>query len=161
MAEDEKKSSMMKIVALVVMGLLLAGGISYYIANKIVADKAEGKSADNKTVAHEPGVFIRLGDAKDGLIVNVGGVNGGHYLKIGIIIEVKPVKNAEPVQAKMPSPDEIKILDTVVALLRAQKIEDFDPVKQEQLKELIKTEVNKALGSERVYNVYITNFVLQ
>ena len=61
----------------------------------------------------------------------------------------------------MPSPEEIKILDTVVSLLRSQKIEDFDPAKQEQLKELIKTEINKAFGEEKVYEVYITNFVLQ
>lgn len=158
MADGEKKKfPMMMIVALIVVGLLMAGGISYYIANKIVADKA----VDSKSVAHEPGIFVRLGDAKEGLIVNIGGINSGRYLKIGIIVELKPTKKAAPAEGKMPSPDEIKILDTVVALLRAQKVEDFDPNKQEQLKQLIKTEINKALGGDRVYDVYITNFVLQ
>ena len=46
-------------------------------------------------------------------------------------------------------------------MLRAQKVEDFDPMKQEQLKELLKNEINKAFGEDKVYEVYITNFVLQ
>ena len=104
---------------------------------------------------------MRLGDPKDGLIINIGGLNSGRYLKISMIVELKVDKNAVPASGKMPSPDEIKILDTAVYVLRSQKIEDFDPLKQEQLKELIKNEINKAFGDEKVYEVYITNFVLQ
>jgi len=155
LAEGERKFPMILVVGMIVFGLVLAGGISYFIATKIVADK----TADKKT--HEPGVFVKVGDAKDGLIINIGGVNSGRYLKVGIIIELRPDKNETPKEGKMPSPTEIKIQDTVVQLLRAQKVEDFDPSKHEQLKELIKNEVNKALGEERVYQVYITNFVLQ
>ena len=104
---------------------------------------------------------MKLGDMKDGLIINIGGLNSGRYLKIGMILELKPDKKAAAATGKLPSPDEIKILDTAVSVLRAQKIEDFDPLKQEQLKELIKNEVNKMFGEEKVYEVYITNFVLQ
>lgn len=157
MAEGEKKFSMAVIIGMIVVGLLLAGGISYFIATKIVTDKAGDKSSSKR----EPGVFMKLGDVKDGLIINIGGLNSGRYLKIGMILELKPDKKAVPSTGKLPSPDEIKILDTTVSLLRSQKIEDFDPQKQEQLKELIKNEVNKAFGEEKVYEVYITNFVLQ
>lgn len=157
MADGEKKFPMMMIAGMIVVGLLLAGGISYFIATKIVADKV----VDKKVVQHEPGVFMKLGDMKDGLIINMGGLNSGRYLKIGMILELKPDKKALPANGKLPSPDEIKILDTAVSVLRSQKIEDFDPLKQEQLKELIKNEVNKAFGDEKVYEVYITNFVLQ
>lgn len=157
MAEGEKKFSMMLIAGMVVVGLLLAGGISYFIATKIVSDKASDKAAAQR----QPGVFMKLGDAKEGLILNIGGPSSGRYLKIGLILELKPDKNAAPKEGKALSPEEVKIQDTVVHILRSQKIEDFDPAKQEQLKELIKTEVNKALGDERVYDVYITNFVLQ
>lgn len=156
MAEGERKYPMFMIVGLIVIGLLLAGGISYYIATNIVADKAT-----DKKVTREPGAFIKLGDAKDGLILNIGGVNSGRYLKIGIIIEVKPEKKAAAKDGKMPSPDEIKMLDSVVYILRSQKIEDFDPAKQDALKDLIKNEINKSLGEEKVFEVYITNFVLQ
>ena len=157
MADGEKRNPMMIIAGMIVFGLLLAGGISYFIATKIVSDKA----VDKKIVQREPGVFMKLGDIKDGLIINIGGLNTGRYLKIGMILELKPDKKAVPASGKMPSPEEIKILDTAVSVLRSQKIEDFDPLKQEQLKELIKNEINKAFGEEKVYEVYITNFVLQ
>ncbi|MDF2873733.1 MAG: Flagellar basal body-associated protein FliL [Sporomusa sp.] len=159
MAEEEKpkKMSMMVIIILIVVGLILAGGISYLIATRVVADK----TTDKKISQRDPGQFIKLGDAKEGLILNIGGVNSGRYLKIGLIVELKPDKNATPKEGKLPSPEEIRILDTAVYALRSQKIEDFDPVKQDQLKEMLKNEINKTLGEERVYDIYITNFVLQ
>lgn len=158
MADGAKKFPMMLVAGMIVFGLLLAGGISYFIATKIVADKG---GTEKKVVEHEPGTFVKLGDAKDGLIINIGGLNSGRYLKIGIIVELKPDKKAVPPGGKMPSIEEIKILDTTVYVLRSQKIEDLDPLKQEQLKELLKNEINKTFGDEKVYDVYITNFVLQ
>ncbi len=158
MAEEEKKFPVFLIIGMVVFGLLLAGGISYFIATKIVSERTD-RVVDKKF--HEPGTFLKLGDSKDGLIINIGGVNSGRYLKIGIILEIRPDKNAAAKEGKAISPEEIKIQDTVIYVLRSQKIEDFDPAKQEQLKELIKNEVNKAIGDDRVYEVYITNFVLQ
>ena len=157
MADEEKKKPMMMIAGMIVVGLLIAGGISYFIATKVVSDKA----TDTKAAQHEPGTFMKLGDLKDGLIINIGGLNSGRYLKIGMILELKPDKKPVVANGKLPSPDEIKILDTAVSVLRSQKIEDFDPLKQEHLKELLKTEINKAFGDEKVYEVYITNFVLQ
>jgi flagellar FliL protein len=159
MADGEKKYSLLLIVSLVVSGLILAGGISYFIATRIVTDKAATQST------REPGTYIKLGDPKDGLIINVGGVNSGRFLKIGLVLEVKsdknPDKNTASKEGKLPSSDEIRILDTVVHILRSQKIENFDPAKQDTLKTLIKDEVNESLGYEKVYAVYITNFVLQ
>lgn len=155
MAENEKKFPLMLIVSLIVVGLLLAGGISYFIATKIVADKGDAKAA-----AREPGVFMKVGD-KEGLIINIGGVNSGRYLKIGLTLELKPSKKSKEAEGKTASPEEIKILDTIVHTLRLQKIEEFDPAKQDRLKDLIKSEVNRVLGEEKVYDVYITNFVLQ
>lgn len=159
MAEEEKpkKMSMMVIIILIVVGLILAGGISYLIATRVVSDQ----TVEKKNSQHEPGQFIKLGDAKDGLILNIGGVNSGRYLKIGVIVELKPSKNAVNKEGKTLSPEEIKILDTAVYVLRSQKIEDFDPTKQEQLKEMLKNEINTTLGEDRVYDIYITNFVLQ
>ncbi len=158
MADGAKKFPIMLIVGMIVFGLLLAGGISYFIATKIVADKG---GVEKKVAQHDPGVFVKLGDAKDGLIINIGGLNSGRYLKIGIIVELKPDKKAAPPGGKVLTPEEIKILDTTVYVLRSQKIEDLDPTKQEQLKELLKNEINKTFGDEKVYDVYITNFVLQ
>jgi flagellar FliL protein len=155
--KSERKFPLMLIVGMVVFGLVLAGGISYFIATKIVADKA----GVVQTAKHEPGKMVKMGDAKDGLIINVGGVNSGRFLKLGLILEVNPDKGSAAAEAKGVSPEEIRMQDVVLHVLRSQKVEDFDPAKQEQLKELIKSEVNKAIGSDRIYDVYITNFVLQ
>ncbi len=156
LAEEEikKKSPMLMIVGLIVVGLILAGGMSYFIATKVMTDSV------GKVPTREPGVFVKLGDAKDGVIVNVGGVKSGRFLKVGVVLELDPTKSSSK-DGKIPSATETKILDSVLQLLRAQKIENFDPNKQEELKMQIKTEVNKVLGENTVYEVYITNFVLQ
>ncbi len=154
--EGGKKLSVMVIVGLIVVGLILAGGISYFIATKVISSRGDaGKGG------REPGVFMKLGDPKDGLIVNIGGVSSGRYLKIAVVLELKPDKKGMAIGGKAGSPEEIKALDATVQVLRSQKVEDFEPLRQERLKDLIKAEVNKVLGEDRVYEVYITNFVLQ
>ncbi|HWR40413.1 MAG TPA: flagellar basal body-associated FliL family protein [Patescibacteria group bacterium] len=161
MADEEKtgkKFPMVLIVALIVTGLILAGGISYFIAMKVIADKA---AAPPVKTAHDPGVFIKLGDPKEGLVLNIGGINSGRFLKVGLIVELKPDKKSTAAGGKGPSPEETKILDTVVYVLRSQKMEDFDPSRQEQLKEVLKNEIGKVIGEDRVLDIYITNFVLQ
>lgn len=155
--EGGRKFPVMLIVGMIVVALIAAGGISYYIATKVMNTKSEG----GKQAAHEPGVFLKLGDPKDGLIVNIGGPTSGRYLKIGVVLEIKPDKKGQASGGKGASPDEIKALDAVVQLLRSQRVEDFDPARQERLKDQIKSEVNRALGEERVYEVFVTNFVLQ
>ena len=46
-------------------------------------------------------------------------------------------------------------------VLRSQSIADYDPQKQDRLKELIKQEVNRVVGRDIVMEVYITNILLQ
>ena len=153
--EEQKKSKMGMIIGLIVVGLLLASGVSYFVATRIMGDKT------TVVVKHEPGVMVKLGDPKEGMIVNVGGVNSGRYLKIAVALEVAANKNA-PKDAKAVNPDEIIIQDTVIQFLRAQKVEQFAPEKQGELKDNIRKAVNAALGGgDKVYNVYFTNFVLQ
>ena len=156
LAEEEKKKSPVPLIAaLVVIGLILAGGISYYIATKVMVDSVE------RMQSREPGVFVKLGDQKEGIIVNVGGVKSGRFLKVGIVLEVNPARDQAIVDGKVLPAAETKILDAVLQVLRAQKVEDFDPNKQESLKTQIKDELNKVIGEGFVYEVYITNFVLQ
>jgi flagellar FliL protein len=99
--------------------------------------------------------------AKEGFIVNIGTATSGRYLKIGVILELKPDKKAQAQAGKTLSPEEIKIQDAVLHFLRSQRVEDYDPQKQDRLKDLIKQEVNRVLGREIVYDVYITNILLQ
>ena len=157
-AEPKKKSPIVMIAVLVLVGLILAGGISYFVTTKLMSGSMSDSSESQH---HDPGVFVKLGDAKEGIIVNVGGVKGGRFLKVGIVMEMNPVKKDNIKDGKLNTLAETKILDTTLQILRSEQIENFDASKQDALKAKIKDEVNKALGQGSVYDVYITSFVLQ
>lgn len=154
--EKKKKSPIIMIAALVVIGLLLAGGISYFVTTKVMSD-----SASTKTAAKDPGTFVKLGDPKNGIIVNVGGMKSGRFLKVGIVLEMNPADKKIFTEGKLNPNAETKILDSVVQILRMQNMDDLEPGKQESLKNQIKGELNKQLGESTIYDVYITNFVFQ
>ena len=138
--EPKKKSPIILVIVLVLVGLVLAGGISFFI---------------------DPGVFIKLGDAKEGITVNVGGQKAGKFLKAGIVLEMNPGKKDNLADGKLQPMAETKILDTTMQILRSAKLEEFDATKQDALKKKLKDELNAKLGAGSVYDVYITSFLLQ
>ena len=152
-AAPTKKPIFVYVAVGLVLVLALAGGTAYYVVTNYMGG---GKTA----VTREPGFLMKLGDPKEGFIVNIGSATSGRYLKIGVILELKPDKKLQAA-GKTMSPEEIRIQDAVLHVLRSQRVEDYDPQKQDRLKELIKQEVNKVLGRESVYEVYITNILLQ
>lgn len=159
--EGKKKPPLIAIIAvLVLVGVALAGGISYFVVTKAMQNNSSDDGG-NVNRYHDPGVFVKLGDAKEGLLVNVGGVKAGRFLKVGIVMEMNPSKKNIIVEGKIDPVAETKMLDTVLRILRSEPLEGFDATKQEALKEKIKTEVNHELSEGSVYNVYITSFVLQ
>mgnify|MGYP003585187430 CR=1 FL=1 len=155
--EKKKKSPVIMIVVLVLVGLVLAGGISYFVTTKMMANTAS--SGEQKH--HDPGVFVKLGDAKEGMIINVGGVKSGRFLKLGMAVEMNPERKANVVDNKLVPAAETKIMDTILQTFRTLKLEDLDASKQDALKAKLKDELNKVLGDGSVYDVYITSFVLQ
>lgn len=160
--EPKKKSPIILIAVLVVVGLALAAGISIFVTTKIMAD-ANVETDEGESRHHDAGVFIKLGDPKEGILVNVGGPRAGKYLKAGIVLEMNPGKKSvmnEDTHALQPDA-EVKINDIVTQFLRATKIEDFDATKQDELKKQMKDALNAELGSGAVYDVYITSFLLQ
>lgn len=161
-SEPKKKSPIILIAVLVIVGLALAAGISIFVTTKIMAD-ANVESDDGESRHHDAGVFIKLGDAKEGMLVNVGGPRANKYLKAGIVLEMNPGKKSvmnEETHALQPDA-EVKINDLVTQFLRATKLEDFDATKQDELKKQLKDALNAELGSGAVYDVYITSFLLQ
>ena len=155
--EKKKRSPIIMIAALVLVGLVLAGGISYFVTTKLMTNT----STSGESRHHDPGVFIKLGDAKEGIIVNVGGIKASRFLKVGIVMEMNPGKKDNITDNKLNPLAETKILDTTLQILRTVKIDELDAAKQDELKQKIKVDVNKALGEGSVYDVYITSFVLQ
>ena len=164
---QSKKKTIILIVVLVIVGLALAAGISLFVVTKMMGDVAQGGGHEEEEDVgpryHDPGVFVKLGDPKEGILVNVGGARSSKYLKASIIVEFNPGKKAvinEETHTLQPDA-EIKVNDVATQFLRATKIEDFDADKQDEFKKQLKDELNMALGSGSVYDIYITSFLLQ
>ena len=162
-AEEKPKKKIpvmaIAIVVLVLVGIALAGGIAYFVASKLVANSHNEPEGGARY--HDPGVFVKLGDPKEGILVNVGGVKAGHFLKIGIMLEMNPGKKDNIVEGVLQPMAETKILDTTMQMLRSAKLDEFDAAKQDELKKKLKDELNERLGQGSVYDVYITSFLLQ
>ena len=161
--QPKQKSPMIMMIVVVVVAVLVAvaaaGGISYYIFSQ--ADSPAHGGEGSGEVHRDPGIFYKLGDAKEGILVNVGGGRAGKFLKAGIVLELHPGKSENVVDGKVGSVAETKILDTTMQFLRAAPLEDFDASKQDALKKQLKDALNDRLGQGSVYDVYITSFLLQ
>ena len=162
--QPKQKSPMLMMIVVVVVAVLVAvaaaGGISYYIFSQ-AETPAHGSESSGGEGHRDPGVFYKLGDPKEGILVNVGGGRAGKFLKAGIVLELNPGKSDNVVDGKVGSVAETKILDTTMQFLRAAPLEEFDASKQDALKKQLKDALNERLGQGSVYDVYITSFLLQ
>lgn len=163
-ASQSKKKTIILIVVLVIVGLALAAGISLFVVTKVMGDIPSGsEEGDAGPRYHDAGVFVKLGDPKEGILVNVGGPRSGKYLKASIIVEFNPGKKSvinEETNSLQPDA-EVKVNDVATQFLRATSLEDFDADKQDEFKKQLKDALNAALGGGSVYDVYITSFLLQ
>ena len=162
--QPKQKSPMLMMIVVVIVAVLVAvaaaGGISYYIFSQAESPSHSEDGSGSKS-NHDPGVFYKLGDPKEGILVNVGGGRSGKFLKAGIVLELNPGKSDNVVDGKVGSVAETKILDTTMQFLRAAPLEEFDASKQDELKKQLKDALNERLGQGSVYDVYITSFLLQ
>ena len=162
--QPKQKSPMLMMIVVVIVAVLVAvaaaGGISYYIFSQAESTSHSDDGGGSKS-NHDPGVFYKLGDPKEGILVNVGGGRSGKFLKAGIVLELNPGKSDNVVDGKVGSVAETKILDTTMQFLRAAPLEEFDASKQDALKKQLKDALNERLGQGSVYDVYLTSFLLQ
>ena len=162
--QPKQKSPMLMLVVVVVVAVLVAvaaaGGISYYIFSQ-TESPLHSEDGGGSGSHRDPGVFYKLGEPKEGILVNVGGGRAGKFLKAGIVLELNPGKSENVTDGKVGSVAETKILDTTMQFLRAAPLEEFDASKQDALKKQLKDALNERLGQGSVYDVYITSFLLQ
>lgn len=159
--EPKKKSPIVLVAVLVVVGLVLAVGISFFMMKHMMESSAQEEEFDDSK-PHDSGIFLKLGDPKEGILVNVGGPRAGKYLKAGIVLEMNPSKKSvinEETHTFNPEA-EIKVMDIVTQFLRSVPVDDFDAAKQAELKKQLKDALNAELGSGAVYEIYITSFML-
>ena len=161
----KKHQTKILIAVLVIVGLALAAGISLFVVTKVMGDIPGGNSeeGDYEPRYHDAGVFVKIGDPKEGILVNVGGPRSGKFLKASIIVEFNPGKKSvinEETKALQPDA-EVKVNDVATQFLRSTALEDFDAEKQDEFKKQLKDALNAALGGGSVYDIYITSFLLQ
>ena len=163
-AAQSKRKQIVLIIVLVIVGLALAAGISLFVVTKVMGDiPGGGHEEGGEPRYHDAGVFIKLGDPKEGILVNVGGPRSGKYLKASIIVEFNPGKKSvvnEETHSLQPDA-EVKANDVATQFLRSTALEDFDADKQDEFKKQLKDALNAALGGGSVYDIYITSFLLQ
>lgn len=162
-AAQSKRKQIVMIIVLVIVGLALAAGISLFVVTKFMGEIPSGHEEGGEVRYHDSGVFVKLGDPKEGILVNVGGPRSGKYLKASIIVEFNPGKKSvvnEETNSLQPDA-EVKVNDVATQFLRATSLEDFDADKQDEFKKQLKDALNAALGGGSVYDIYITSFLLQ
>ena len=163
-ATQSKRKQIVLIIVLVIIGLALAAGISLFVVTKVMGDiPGGGHEESGEPRYHDSGVFVKLGDPKEGILVNVGGPRSGKYLKASIIVEFNPAKKSvinDETNSLQPDA-EVKVNDVATQFLRSTALEDFDADKQDEFKKQLKDALNAALGGGSVYDVYITSFLLQ
>ena len=95
---QSKRKQIILIVVLVLVGLALAAGISLFVVTKFMGDipggNGGGYEEGGEPRYHDAGVFVKIGDPKEGILVNVGGPRSGKYLKASIIVEFNPAKKS-------------------------------------------------------------------
>ncbi|MCR5833066.1 MAG: flagellar basal body-associated FliL family protein [Selenomonadaceae bacterium] len=164
--QPSQKKKIALIIGLVILGLALAAGVSLFVVTRFMGDMPNnggGMQGTEVSRYHDPGVFIKIGDPKEGVLVNVGGARSSKFLKASIIVEFNPNNHVvinEETKALQPDAD-VKVNDVATQFLRSASLEDFDATKQEEFKTQLKDTLNNALGGAAVYDVYITSFLLQ
>lgn len=118
-------------------------------------DMANQKNANNK---REPGVFIKLGDAKEGLLIHSG---SGKYIKTGIVLEVNPSNKELLINGKWNNAADQKLGEILSPILKSMGEVEFDADTQDRFKVKIKDRLNNAFGEDSVYEVYITSFLIE
>ena len=131
------------------------------VYNFIFAKVKNTEQADDIISITFEKVFVKLGDPKEGIIVNVGGIKSSRFLKVGITVELNPDREDNLAEGKLTPVAETKIMDTTLQIIRTVKVEELDAARQDDLKAKLKAELNKALGEGSVYDIYITSFMLQ
>ncbi len=141
--------------------LVLVTGVLFH-SSLMSVDSLDRKEDDTQKLVnsqpmerkHDPGIFVKLGDTKDGILVNVG---DGRFFKTNIVIELNPRKKEVVVNDKLTEQAEARIFLDVISILKSADLENFNADMQDHIKKEIMNTINQNLGNGTVYDVYITS----
>ncbi len=157
MAEDNSseikpKSSLdLKIILIGLAIFLVAMGASYFIMKSLMAPLMPEDDEKSQEVVLTGGL-VSAGE----FTTNVNDVAGNHYLKVEVSLELNDKKAEESIKEFKPI-----IRDSILMILSSKTVADLDIQNRDNLKQEIKTDLNKKLGKGYVKSVYFTNFIMQ
>ncbi len=152
-APEKKKKGFMKIVAIGLLAVGLAGGAGYYFYGKtLLARYTQGKQAHKEPEKVEVGPLLSL----EPFIINVSG-DSQRFVKISMAIELKNEKAVERTKKMTPV-----IRDMVLSVLGTKKPEAFMDVNgRAAMKKELFEGVNRLFADSGLRAVYITDIIMQ
>lgn len=156
--QEKQKISKNKIflIGLPLLILLVIGGglAAYFLGGFSGSAPAEaGLSQDAQKVHDSLGPLLKMED----FVVNIMHKDATRFLKIGITLEAKDKESGEHIKRRMP-----QITDAVLLLVGNK---NFDQIKDLQGKLQLKADLishlNSLLGSDRLNDIFFTDFVVQ
>ncbi|MGE5545161.1 MAG: flagellar basal body-associated protein FliL [Bacillota bacterium] len=158
MAEEssnvEKGRSSTFNIKLIVFGLvlfILTTGGCYFVIKSALAPLMPSET-QNEGQSQSVGSLVPLGE----FTVNISDVSMSRFLKTEIVLEVKDAKIKKSMEA-----DQLPVVrDLIISILSSKTVADLDSPHRTELKNEIKTKVNRRFGNA-VTNVYFNAFIMQ
>lgn len=162
-AEGKKKKPILLFIIIGVVVLLAGAGGAFFFLYSAPSDeqiaeeiaKEEGQKDKKPAVKDrkEFGVSISLNP----FVVNLADPKARHFLKVTIVLEVTDDAAKEDVNKLMPV-----IRNDIIMLLTSQTLEDVISIEGKvRLRDGISSRINRAIGGDRLLNVYFDTFVVQ
>ncbi|MDL2279375.1 flagellar basal body-associated FliL family protein [Desulfovibrio sp. OttesenSCG-928-G11] len=161
MADDDatpKKKSKLKWVILLVLILLLAGGGAaawfFFLQDKFLPPDGE---AQTETVAVAPANPVGTTVPMPVFTTNLADPLGKRFIRLNIEVEVANAQAAQELAAQ-----NARVRDAVLLLLSSKTYADIATTESKlMLKSEITERLNAILGTGKVYQVFITDMVIQ
>ena len=158
--EQPRKKSKLKWILLIVLLLLIGGGAAgawfFFLQDKIMGakdDSATTEKVEVSTAAKPMGTTISL----PVFTVNLADPLGQRFIKINLDVEVADEKVKQEIERQ-----NARIRDSVILLLSSKSYADIATTESKlMLKSEITDRLNNILGPGNIYQVFITDMVIQ
>lgn len=137
------------IVFAIVLFLLTTGGCYFVIKSALAPLMTQ---TQNEGQPQSVGSLVQLGE----FTVNISDVSMSRFLKTEIVLEVKDSKIKKSMEAEqLPV-----VRDMIISILSSKTVADLDSPHRTDLKNEIKTKLNKRFGNA-ITSVYFNAFIMQ
>lgn len=142
-AKPKRRKLLYILLALILLGLLAAGGALYVLKKNIAEDDHTDDDAQDTSLStparpSTPPVFLPL----DNMVVNLADTGGTRFVQIGISLQIQDTKTGEAMKAYMPS-----IRSSVLLLISQRTSEEMLQIAgKEKLARDIVADISRIMG---------------